>query len=76
MSDEELAGLVQKGWSRLQELTNKFHGDTGKDSSLESKPGSQSLKEAAPKKTSRVDPKVTRAMKTRSAQSKAFCLIA
>ncbi len=67
MSDAELAELV----ARFRDLSEKVHGETGNDSSLESKPGSQSLKETAPKKTSRVGPKATRTMKTRSAQPKA-----
>ncbi|MCP4556331.1 MAG: hypothetical protein GY836_12995, partial [Herbaspirillum sp.] len=70
MSDTELAELVLKDLGRLKDLSKKALEDAGMDSSMGSKPGSQSLSEAAPKKIASVGPKATRSMKTRSAQSK------
>ncbi len=62
MSDIELAKLVRKEVKRLKGLSEKVLHEAGKDSTVESKPGSQSLIETAPKKISRVDQ--TRTVKT------------
>ncbi|MCP4556345.1 MAG: hypothetical protein GY836_13065, partial [Herbaspirillum sp.] len=70
MSDEELAKLLRKELKRCKGLSKKVLDEAGMDSTVGSKPGSQSLSEAAPKKTASVGPKATRSMKTRSAQSK------
>ncbi len=71
MKEEELTKLIRKELKRFKGLSKKVLEDAGMDSTVGSKPGSQSLSEAAPKKTASVGPKATRSMKTRSAQSKA-----
>ncbi len=63
LNDAELAELVRKEVARFRDHSEKVHGGTGKDSTLVSMPGSQSHKETAPEKTSRVGPKATRTMK-------------